>query len=110
MLTHHRLKVYEKALALSAGQPRRGCLVFDVHTQGSSFLATPGFAAESLWDSKCPNCMPWDSSDGYHHVIATRWEESARLSGAVKNVSMTAFQLELGLSWVEENEKLVALG
>jgi hypothetical protein len=27
-------------------------LVSDAHTQGSSFLATLGFATESLWDSK----------------------------------------------------------
>ena len=32
-------------------QPRLGLLNFRTITQGSSFLATLGFGAESLWDS-----------------------------------------------------------
>jgi len=38
-------------------QPRWGCLVRTPWTQGSSFLATLGFDAESLWDSR--ECAPY---------------------------------------------------
>src|SRR6266446_5080767 len=44
-------KIPRPALRCSGPQPFQGCEILVAFSQGSSFLATLGFVAESLWDS-----------------------------------------------------------
>jgi ferredoxin len=71
-------------------------LVFDAHTQGSSFLATLGFATESLWDSKMSKLHPWDESHGYLRRLALRGQSRQLQEGGCA-VALGSRQMRLAI-------------
>src|SRR5882762_9206634 len=52
MHARKRNEAFHEPSSADRAQPFQGCGSSTPHTQGSSFLATLGFVAESLWDSR----------------------------------------------------------